>query len=281
MSEKIIKAGVIGDPISHSLSPVIHRHWLEKYNINGTYEAILVKPGELGGKLKELADKGYAGVNVTIPHKEKVMECTTELEETAKKIGAANTLTFNNGGIYGENTDWFGFWFCISNAGYMRGEDERVMVLGAGGAARGVIYALMNEGIKDFLIVNRDQGRAEKMAEDFEAANIGICGWSEIEAHLPDIDLLVNATSLGMRGQPTLEIDLTGLKKPATVGDIIYNPLKTGLLLQAEKLGFAAIGGLDMLIGQAVPGFEKWFGVHPKITPELRQLLVTALEKQC
>ncbi len=290
MSEKIIKAGVIGWPVEHSLSPIIHQHWLKENNINGSYEAIPVRPEELGDKLKDLAKKGYAGVNVTIPHKEKVLEYLDKPDDSVKIIGAANTLEFFNGEIIGSNTDWIGFEESLKRNGNWQTTKAKIVVIGAGGAARAAAKALLTPLLMyqatEIVLLNRTIEKAQKIKEDLSAwfghaKNIKIEKWENRNLALKDAHVLVNTTSLGMIGQPELDIDLAELPKNALVYDLVYNPMETGLLKKAKARGNQILNGLDMLIYQAVPGFYKWFGKEPEITPELRLLLTTELEKQC
>lgn len=289
MSERVIKAGVIGWPVEHSLSPIIHNYWLKKYGINGTYERIAVHPDRLGDELKRLADEGYAGVNVTIPHKERVLEFVDEIEKHAQAIGAVNTITFKDGKIYGDNSDVMGFHGLLVPAEakdaklLSHGHRNCAVVIGAGGAARAVIWELWRiKFLQEILIFNRTISRAEKIKNDFGGDRLKVCAWEELEEKISSADILVNATSLGMKGQSPLEINLENLPKSSYVVDIVYNPRETELLKQATKLGIKNIGGLDMLIWQAMLGFHQWFKwkENLELTPELRQLLIDELQKR-
>ncbi len=278
----MIKAGVIGYPIEHSLSPIIHNFWLKKFNIKGSYERILVKPEELGKKIKWLKKEGFAGVNVTVPHKEKVIDYMDEVTEQAEAIGAVNTVIFKKDGkILGENTDKFGFWFSLQSNGYEEyAEGGKAVVIGAGGAARSVVVNL--EEKKKIVLINRNKERAERLKDDFGKIfgmkNIEVAEWENMPELMSGANIVVNTTSLGMKGQPPLEIDFAGLPKNALIYDIVYNPLETPLIKVAKKRGYRTLGGLDMLIGQAIPAFTEWFGKNPgTISPELKEELLKAL----
>lgn len=271
------KVAVIGDPVSHSLSPRIHGAWLEKYKIKGSYGAVHVPAKKLKSELKRLVREGYAGVNVTLPHKEAVLKLADFATPLAQRMGSANTLIFNKGRIYADNTDGFGF---IENLKKQKPElklkGKTVTVLGAGGAARGGCFALLDMGVASFNIVNRDLSRARRLGFDLlknGADNVEIFAWGQEAAFLQDAALLVNATSLGMTGQPPLRINLKYLPKGAVVYDIVYRPLMTGLLKQARRRGFAVVTGFGMLLHQARPGFEAWFGRRAQVTRELEALL--------
>jgi len=283
MSEKTIKAGVIGWPVKHSLSPIIHNYWLEKNpEIRGSYEKIPVPPEKLGDELKRLADEGYAGVNVTIPYKEKVMEWV-EADATAKVIGAVNTITFKPEKLVGKNTDTSGFYRSLRQVEFLSDSfKEYAVIIGAGGAARAVVQTLIPY-FKKIAIVNRSKERADDLKRDFNNASLVVYDWDKREDILSSADLLVNTTSLGMKGEPLLEFDLKKLSEKTFVYDVVYNPQETDLIQRARKRGNQTLNGLEMLMYQALPGFAEWFnsGREPEITPELRQLLITELEKRC
>lgn len=279
----MIRAGVIGYPIEHSLSPIIHNFWLKKFNISGSYDRILVKPEELGNKIKELAKSGYAGINVTVPHKENIIKYLDEITEQAEAIGAVNTVTFKNGKMIGENTDKFGFWFSLQSNGlenYTKG--GKAVVLGIGGAARSIIANLTDK--ESVVIVHRSNPKkAEKLIDDFDgifkSGVITPWEWEHKEEVFAGADLLVNATSLGMKNQPPLSLHMGGLTKDALVYDVVYNPLETELIKMAVKKKYKVMGGLDMLLGQAMPAFTEWFGQQPgTISQELKTELLKALE---
>lgn len=273
----MIRAGVVGWPVSHSRSPLLHGFWLSQYGIDGSYEAIAVKPEELEQRLLQLAAEGYAGVNVTVPHKEAAFALAVTLgvaDDVAQRIGAVNTLRFEGGKItLATNTDCTGF---IANlkAGAPQWEPAktRALVIGAGGAARGVIIGLIDAGVRSIEILNRTREKAVALADALSAepCEILVGEWENPGASMACANLLVNTTSLGMRGEPPLNIDPTGLPEGAIVTDIVYAPLETNLLKNARARGLTAVDGLGMLLHQAVPGFEMWFGKRPEVTPALR-----------
>lgn len=291
-----IKAGVIGYPIKHSLSPIIHNFWLNQYGIDGSYERIEVKPEDLDDFL-ENGIKEYAGVNVTIPHKVEVfkkVKVGEKFQRITNIIGAANTIVNNNGIIECFNTDSSGFIknYHISfdpnednNYHSKKYQRENSLVIGAGGAANAICYSLLSStgdfGVKNLYITNRTKEKAEKLSnlckKNFPDANIKVIDWEDKDNHLSDIDLLVNTSSLGMTGQPELEINISSLKKSAVVTDIVYNPLETKLLRDAKNQGNRTVDGLGMLLYQAAPGFASWFGVKPEVTPELREHVIKEL----
>ena len=266
------KAFVIGNPIEHSLSPALHGLWLKELGINGKYEAIDCPPRYLAKTIKKLAEDGYQGGNVTIPHKEKVMLLCDEIDDLAKQVGAVNTLEFKNGKIIGRNTDVEGFINNVSRETFSP-QGKKALILGAGGAARAVILGLQNAGC-DITISNRTLAKAQKLATEFGCE---ILEWQD-RNELSKFDILVNTTSLGMENGPPLEINLDLLPKSALVTDIVYNPQKTELLSQAEKLGLNIVEGLGMLIYQAVAGFEIWFGQKPNVSRETFKYLQKQLE---
>lgn len=259
------RAFVIGSPIEHSLSPKLHGFWIQHYGIDGSYEAINCPPEYFVKTIKKLASTGYEGGNVTIPHKEKALMAADSVDELARKVGAANTLIFKDGKIHATNTDVHGFTKNLLANGVALAKIKSALVIGAGGAARAIIVALKEKNI-NVTITNRTLENAVKLGKEFD---VDIIDWHEKEAALPNVQLVVNTTSLGMKGQGELEINLSSLPKNAVVSDIVYNPLETPLLKQASELGLKAVDGLGMLLHQAVPGFEKWFGKTPEVTQEL------------
>lgn len=273
-----IRACVIGWPVEHSRSPVIHRYWLEKYGIDGAYEKEAVKPEDLPGFLQGLAARGYAGANVTLPHKEAALHAAQSTDEAAASIGAANTLWLDPEGVlHAGNTDAYGFITNLdAEAPQWNEATGAAMVLGAGGAARAILYGLVKAGVSRILLTNRTRARAEKLASRF-GPTVEVIDWTDRNEALGACGLLVNTTSLGMTGQAPLDIDLSALPGDAVVADIVYTPLLTPLLVEAAKRGNAAVDGLGMLLHQAVPGFERWFGVRPEVTPELRAHVVASL----
>lgn len=266
------RAFVIGHPVGHSRSPLIHGHWLEVHGIAGSYERVPVAPEDLDGFVAGLKAAGFVGGNVTVPHKSRVLELAEAVDEAADAIGAANTLWFDEGELVAGNTDALGFLASLDDeAPGWDGTPGAALVLGAGGAARAVIHGLLDRGF-EVAVVNRTLMRAVEIAEG-QDDGVWAYAWEEIPQLLRAADLVVNTTTLGMAGQPPLTLDLAGLKRGALVVDIVYTPLETPLLAAARAAGHRAVGGLGMLLHQAVPGFERWFGVRPEVTPELRALI--------
>ena len=266
-----VKAAVIGHPIKHSKSPLIHNYWIEKYGLNGSYEAIDLAPDKLAEGIKRLIGEGYSGFNFTVPHKEAALKLCDEVDETATKIGAVNTVYIEDGRIKGTNTDGFGFIENIK-AVYpdMDFEGGPAVVLGAGGAARAVVYALEAAGVPEIRVINRTKGKADALFNEMELHGGGV-EWEMRESALRSINLLVNTTSLGMEGQPELDLDLEELPADALVNDIVYAPLYTPLLESAKAQGNPVVTGIGMLLHQARPAFEKWFGVLPDVDETLEK----------
>jgi shikimate dehydrogenase len=265
------RACVIGWPVAHSRSPVIHRYWLKLYGLDGAYEMEAVPPEEIEGFLHSLGQRGYAGANVTLPHKEAALAAADRPDQAATAIGAANTLWLDDKGLlHASNTDAYGFMTHLSAEVPDWNEGGRpVMVLGAGGAARAILHGLLEAGAAKILLANRTEERAKALAEGF-GSRVQEIPWEERNRALAGCGLLINATSLGMTGKPPLDLDLSALPADATVADIVYSPLETPLLAAARARGNRTVDGLGMLLHQAVPGFERWFGVRPQVTPELR-----------
>lgn len=266
------RACVIGWPIKHSRSPIIHNYWLQQHGLDGVYDKQEVVPDALPDFVADIGGE-FAGCNVTVPHKEAAMELVDDVDETARAVGAVNTIWADGTTVRGANTDVEGFLANLDQAA--PGWDAaplKAVVLGAGGAARAVVFGLISRGATDIAIVNRSFERAEELMRDLggnsHAAHLG-----ELPGLLPAATLLVNATSLGMQGKPPLEISIDGLNRQALVTDLVYVPLRTPLLEGAAARGHRTVDGLGMLLHQAVPGFEKWFGVRPQVTPELRRLV--------
>ena len=273
----IRRACIIGHPVAHSRSPLIHRHWLAEHGIAGDYVRENIPPEKIEDFLAGFAVSGYVGANVTVPHKEAAFRAVARAEPEAAALAAVNTLWFENGRLAGANTDVHGFLACLDEALPDWTERTRTaVVIGAGGAARAVLYGLIVRGVGRLAVINRTKARAEALADMF-GPRVGTGGFEDLPKRLREADLLVNATSLGMRGQPPLEIDLSRLKSGAAVYDIVYVPLVTPLLAAARASGHPAVDGLGMLLHQAVPGFERWFGVRPQVTPALRTLVLADL----
>ena len=269
----ILRAGVVGHPVKHSRSPIIHGYWLEQFGINGRYDRYDVKPEDFSHFVKTLSEQGLQGVNVTIPHKEAAFLALDEATERARRLKAANTLWFENGKLWGDNTDSIGFLANLDQG--HPGWDinaKSALILGAGGAARAIIAGLQERNIEKITIVNRTRERAEELAL-MSGGQVAIAEWSKLSFQLESADLVVNTTSLGMSGQPDLDLSLDPLGKNALVTDIVYVPLETNLLKQARLRGNPVVDGLGMLLHQAVPGFEHWFGKRPVVTDELRYLV--------
>lgn len=272
MSEKQRVSCVIGYPANHSRSPMLHRYWISKYGLDADYRAEEVAPDKVAALIGDLSGHGYVGANVTMPHKE-IALAMSDPDARAKAVGAANTLWLEDGKLRSTNTDVEGFLGALDAAS--AGWDSRTgtaIVIGAGGAARAIIFGLLERGIAEIHVINRTLSKAEELRERF-GSRVHASKWDALPTLLTGAQLLVNTTSLGMHGQDPLDIDLTSLAKDAVVADIVYVPLQTKLLADAEALGFATSNGLDMLLYQAVRGFELWFGVRPVVTRELYDLL--------
>ena len=282
MTNQVPKAFVIGWPIEQSKSPIIHTHWLKEHGLDGSYEKIAVDPSDLEHFIKSLAETGFTGGNVTIPHKQAILPFVDVIHPTAQKLGAANTIWIEEGKLHADNTDGYGFLANLDqhHAGWDKAEKSKALVLGAGGAARPIIHGLIERGFESVTLVNRTKARAEELEQMFAAlgydGKVVVGDWDQRSELLSDINLLVNTSSLGMVGQPPLDISLERLPASALVTDIVYNPLETDLLTQAKARGNPTIDGLGMLLHQAVPGFEHWFGTRPTVTDALRQLVLSA-----
>ena len=289
------KACVIGHPIAHSLSPVIHNFWLKKYGIEGEYEAVDVAPENLENFLNNLKNNGYKGCNITIPHKERAWEIISNMndfvsdDELPSKIAsfmkAVNTVVINNDGKFtATNTDFLGFARnLLSYEPEFDYQNGVCFVLGAGGAAKAVIFALTSMLVQHIVISNRTLEKAQEieriMVEEFGLGSelISVVEWEKRNDVIPHCNLLVNTTSLGMKGKSGLDIDLSGLPEESLVTDIVYNPLETNLLKEAKALGHKTVDGIGMLLHQAAPGFEGWFGKRPEVDSELKNLLLSKL----
>jgi len=274
---KIPLAGVIGDPIAHSLSPRLHGHWLWRYALPGHYVPLHISHNNLADALRLLPEIGFVGVNVTIPHKEYVLSLASSVTDRAALTGAANTLTFlGDGRIQADNTDGQGF---LSNIRQSLPEWSAsagpALVLGSGGAAKAIVSALIADGAPQVFVANRTRARAEGLKEQF-GARVEPHDWTHIPSLVGQSALIVNTTSLGMEGQPPLAIDLSRLRPSTVVTDIVYAPLDTDLLQQARAAGCQTVDGLGMLLHQAVPGFERWFGHTPLVDDDLRQAVLPA-----
>ncbi|NOC45775.1 MULTISPECIES: shikimate dehydrogenase [unclassified Ruegeria] len=264
-------AGVIGHPIGHSRSPKLHGHWLKTYGLAGHYIPMDVAPADLETVLRTLPRAGFVGANVTVPHKEAALKIADHASDRATVIGAANTLVFReDGSIHADNTDGYGFMENLrTGAPDWNAKDGPAVVFGAGGAARAVLQALSDAGVPEILLTNRTRARADHLKEEF-GQRIRVVDWVQAGNVIENAELVVNTTSLGMQGQPELRVPLDGLQPGAVVTDLVYAPLKTRLLQTAEQAGCTAVDGLGMLLHQAVPGFERWFGVRPEVDADAR-----------
>ncbi|MFD1341201.1 shikimate dehydrogenase [Litorisediminicola beolgyonensis] len=274
MSHDIPLAGVIGDPIAHSRSPQLHGHWLARYGISGHYVPLHVASGDLDTALFALPKMGFRGVNVTIPHKERALALATRVTDRAAAIGAANTLTFlPEGGFEADNTDALGFYENLRQTlPYWSASDGPALVLGAGGAARAVIYALAQNGAPAIRLANRTREKADALARLFPA--VEVIDWADAEDAISGAATLVNTTALGMVGQASLDLSLDRLSPDTVVTDIVYNPLQTPLLVAAAEKGARTVDGLGMLLHQAVPGFARWFNLTPEVDDALREAVL-------
>jgi len=275
----IKRACVIGWPVSHSRSPLIHGYWLGKYGILGSYDRHAVEPGHVKAFLEDMGEAGYLGCNVTLPHKEKVFDLVNIADDTTRRLGVVNTVFSRNGELWGTSTDGDGFLASVEAAiAGWQVAGRNIMILGAGGAARAIAGTLVARGAAQVQVANRTLARAETMRVDF-GKRITPLAWDEAPDGLAGIDLLVNTTSLGMAGQPPLQFDLAKLPGAAIVADIVYVPLETAFLRVARERGNRVVGGLGMLLHQAVRGFELWFGMKPEVTDDLYSFVAENIER--
>ncbi|MCZ8099665.1 MAG: shikimate dehydrogenase [Burkholderiales bacterium] len=273
------RACVMGHPIAHSRSPLIHGYWLRTLGIDGEYVREDVKPDDFAAFVASLRQRGYVGGNCTVPHKEAAFRLADVTTDRARAVCAVNTLWFEDGRLCGDNTDGIGFVSHLSatQPGW-EANTGVALILGAGGAARGIVASLLTAGVERIVIANRTLARAEELARLF-GDRVVADDWSALPVVLPAADLLVNTTSLGMQGQPPLEVDIAALRRSAIVADIVYVPLETRLLADARRRRHRTTDGLGMLLHQAVPGFERWFGRRPEVTEELRAIIVHDIER--
>ena len=272
---RIPLAGVIGNPIAHSKSPRLHRHWLAKYGIAGDYVPLHVDKDDLAGVLRALPKMAFVGANVTIPHKVAALEIADQVSDRASLIGAANTLIFHEDGkIIADNTDGYGFLANLKQgASDWRPDLGPAAVLGAGGAARAVIVSLLDAGVPEILLANRTRTKADVLRSEF-GSRVRVFEWVQAGNMIEAATTVVNTTSLGMVGSPELRVPLDGLQPGTVVTDLVYNPLRTHLLDEAEKAGCTVVDGLGMLLHQGVPGFERWFGVRPEVDQATRDAVL-------
>ena len=266
-----VLAGVMGWPVAHTRSPAIHNHWIAQHGLKGAYVQLPVQPDRLETAIRGLAALGFAGCNVTVPHKVSAMQFMDELHPTARRVAAINTIVVQpDGRLLGMNNDGAGYIQSLRDAdATWRGDAGPALVLGAGGAARAIVVALLDEGVPELRITNRTLERAQELAKDF-GDRVTVVPWTQRNAAMAGASLLVNTTTLGMHGQAPLDVALDALPQTAMVSDAIYIPLETPLLTQAQLRGHRTVNGLGMLLNQARPAFQSWFGVLPEITPELR-----------
>jgi shikimate dehydrogenase len=276
------RAVVLGWPVRHSRSPMVHGYWLERYGVEGAYDHAEVPPEEFEAFVRGFAQAGIVGGNVTVPHKEAAFRLVDDADPEAASLKAVNTLWIEDGKLRGANTDGLGFLANLDDGA--PGWDNKpgvAVVLGAGGAARSVVHALKTRGFEKIVVVNRTAGRAEAVAALAGSAGVA-AGYDELWRWLPDAALLVNSTSLGMTGKPPLDVHIGELPETAVVNDLVYAPLQTDLIARARARahGAHAVDGLGMLLHQAVPGFERWFGVRPEVTEELRALVAADIKER-
>lgn len=278
----ILRAGVMGWPVDHSLSPKVHGFWLKEFGLKGEYIRMPVEPKNFEKHLKSLKSNGFLGGNVTVPHKEAALAGVDEVEDLARRIGAVNTIVVRKDGtLYGRNTDGFGFLENLrQGCDSFDASRGPAVILGAGGAARAIVVALLDAGAPEIRLLNRTKARADQLAvefADFGVGKITVGDWDLRATFLKDANVLVNTTTLGMKGQRSLDLDLSALPQTAVVNDIVYVPLQTDLLARARARGNPVVDGLGMLLHQARPGFEAWFGKKPDVTDALRAFVLAEL----
>ena len=279
------RAAVLGWPISHSRSPLIHGTWIAEHKLDASYKPIAVDPEHASDWFARFTDHDLVGANVTIPHKETALAACHHVEPHAARLGAVNTLWLENGQLRGTSTDGEGFMANLAEHAPNWARHPKagtVLILGAGGAARAIVDALLDQGVDQVVLLNRTVERAQALAAHFNAHfdgnRVTAAEMTAFAAHASNAGLLVNTTALGMTGQPPLEIPMEALAEGATVSDIVYTPLETPLLASARARGHPIVDGLGMLLHQAVPGFERWFGVRPKVTADLRQRVLDDIQ---
>jgi len=270
-SDRFHMAGVMGWPVMHSRSPMMHNYWMEQQGLAGTFVPLAIEPGKIGPALRAMHPLGFAGCNLTIPHKQDAMEIVDEVDEVAKKIGAISCVVVrDDGSLFGTNNDWLGFLGNLKEfRPDWRADAGPVTVIGAGGGSRAVCYALLDQGVTEIRLVNRTRERAEKLAEEF-GGPIEVHSWEERHDALDGVAMAVNVTSQGMQGETALDIQLDALPVDAIAADIIYIPLETPFLAAARARGNPTLNGVGMLLHQGPPAWKRWFGVEPQVTPDLR-----------
>ena len=268
-------AGVMGYPITHSRSPLMHNTLMQENNVRGVYIPIEIKPGTLGPALESLPRLGFKGVNLTMPLKQEAIATVDELDPVGKLMGAVSCIVVRqDNSLLGVNNDWFGFRDNLNSTfPDWKSTTRSALVLGAGGGGLAIVYALVQEGVNEIIITNRSQERAEQIADIFKSENIQVKPWSERHSLVTDSDLIVNTTNQGMTGQTPLELSLDSAKSDAIVADIIYVPLETSLIADAKLRGLRTVGGLGMLLHQSRPAWKLWFGIDPAISEHLRSIM--------
>lgn len=279
MHSRFILAGVMGWPVAHSRSPLIHNHWIREHGLHGAYGHFAVEPARLGEALRGLSALGLAGCNLTIPHKVEAMAHLDWVHPLAQRIGAVNCIVVQtDGALHGFNHDGYGFTQSLLDADpQWRGDAGPAVVVGAGGAARAILVALIDAGVPRIRLLNRTRARAQALADEFGPV-IEVFDWAPRAEALDGAALLVQTTNQGMVGEPALDLPLDALPRHALVADIVYTPLQTPLLAQAQARGHACVNGLGMLLHQARPAFASWFGVEPQVTPALRAAVLATLQ---
>jgi shikimate dehydrogenase len=267
-------AGVLGWPVMHSRSPLMHNYWMEQQGLAGTYVFLEIKPGTLAPALRALHPLGFSGCNLTIPHKLDAMTIVDEVDDVAKKIGAISCVVVReDGSLFGTNNDWLGFLGNVKQQqpGW-RADEGPIAVIGAGGGGRAVVYALLQEGATEIRLINRTRAKAELIAEQF-GGPITVLPWEDRHDALEGVAMAVNVTSQGMVGEAALDLRLDRLSESALAADIIYTPLESPFLAACRQLGNRTVNGLGMLLHQGIPAWKMWFGVEPTVTAELRELM--------
>ena len=278
MAHRFLLAGVMGWPVTHSRSPMLHNYWFRQHGLAGTYVPLAIRPEHLAAALRGLHPLGFAGVNVTIPHKQEAMKVVNEVDALARSIGAISCVIVKpDGSLAGTNNDCYGFIHAIrqEQPGW-RADAGPIAVIGAGGGSRAVCYGLAREGAKEIRLLNRTFARAKGLADEF-GGPIKALPWEQGHGALEGAAMVVNTTSCGMIGQPVLDISLDKLPKTALAADIIYIPLETPFLAAARKRGNRTVNGLGMLLNQGRPAWKAWFGIEPEVTAELRAMIETTL----
>jgi len=275
MAQQFVMAGVMGWPVAHSRSPVIHNHWIRQYGLNGSYGLFPVRPERLEAALRGLSALGMAGCNITLPHKVQAMQWVDHVDPLGQRMGAINLVVVQaDGALHGFNTDGYGFIQSLRDAKPdWRAEAGPIVVLGGGGAARAIVLSLIDAGATSLRLINRTRSKAQALADEFGPA-ITVCDWSERHDALAGAAMLVNSTDQGMHGKTDLDLRLDALPTDALVCDAIYIPLETSLLAKARARGNLTVNGLGMLLNQARPAFKAWFGVDPEVTPVLREAVI-------